>query len=511
MSRVKKTIVNARVNLIFYSINLFLSFYSRKIFLTTLGASFLGLTATISNILGFLNLSELGVGTAITYLLYQPLSTKNNEKTREIISFLGYYYKKIGLSILALGVVVSFFIPFIFEKSNLPNGILLTAFFTYLFSVVTEYYFNYKQLILNADQKNYLTVASVGSANIVKIIFQIVALTYFENKIYIFLSLEVLFVFIRLFIIRKVIKTNYNWLESSEEIELTSEVNTEVKTTTKLIFKHQVASYILDQTDQILIFAFTSLNMVTYYSNYTMLLSRGVSLIDQFFNSTKASIGNLVTSEDEIKIKRIFDEIVVLRYFISGVIIYGAYLFIPSFIQIWIGKKYLLNEDIFLLILVNGYISMTRQPVDAFLTAFGIFKDTWAPWTEAILNLIISLIVGYYYGIIGVLLGTSISMFLIVVLWKPYLLFSSGFFLSVSNYWKLIFKISISLLLSFLFCNYTFSRFDYFFVKNSYFNLIINGCLFLTTFGILYVTFLMILTKAMRNLSKRILKKNNIK
>lgn len=45
-SRVKKSLLNARVNLIFYFLTLILSFFSRKIFLDCLGADFVGLTTT---------------------------------------------------------------------------------------------------------------------------------------------------------------------------------------------------------------------------------------------------------------------------------------------------------------------------------------------------------------------------------------------------------------------------------------------------------------------------------
>ena len=61
-SRVKKTLLNARVNLIFYLLTLALSFFSRKIFLDCLGIEFVGLTGTLQNLLGFLNLAELGIG-----------------------------------------------------------------------------------------------------------------------------------------------------------------------------------------------------------------------------------------------------------------------------------------------------------------------------------------------------------------------------------------------------------------------------------------------------------------
>ena len=56
-SRVKKTLLNARVNLLFYLLALTFSFFSRKIFLDCLGADFIGLTGTLQNLLGFLNLN----------------------------------------------------------------------------------------------------------------------------------------------------------------------------------------------------------------------------------------------------------------------------------------------------------------------------------------------------------------------------------------------------------------------------------------------------------------------
>ena len=57
-SRLKKSLLNARVNLIFYFLSLALSFFSRKIFLDVLGADFMGLIGTLNNLLGFLNLAS---------------------------------------------------------------------------------------------------------------------------------------------------------------------------------------------------------------------------------------------------------------------------------------------------------------------------------------------------------------------------------------------------------------------------------------------------------------------
>ena len=117
-SRVKKSPLNARVNLIFYFLTLALSFFSRKIFLDCLGADFIGLTGTLDNLLSFLNLAELGIGSAIGYLLYKPLFDHDQQRINEIISVMGYLYRWIGLIILAAGCILACFLPLIFPSTG---------------------------------------------------------------------------------------------------------------------------------------------------------------------------------------------------------------------------------------------------------------------------------------------------------------------------------------------------------------------------------------------------------
>ena len=91
-SRIKKSLLNARVNLVCYFVALVVAFYSRKVFFDFLGAEFLGLTATITGFLGFFNLAESGVGMAIAYLLYKPIYDGDKDRINELISVFGYLY-----------------------------------------------------------------------------------------------------------------------------------------------------------------------------------------------------------------------------------------------------------------------------------------------------------------------------------------------------------------------------------------------------------------------------------
>ena len=99
-SRTSKSIKNAKVALAFYFINLVLQFLSRKVFLDYLGAEVLGLNTTAQNLLGFLNLAELGVSFAISYTLYAPLLRKDEQTINEIVSLQGWLYRRIAFIII---------------------------------------------------------------------------------------------------------------------------------------------------------------------------------------------------------------------------------------------------------------------------------------------------------------------------------------------------------------------------------------------------------------------------
>ena len=173
-SRTQKTFLNARVNFIFYFLTLIISFVSRKIFLSNLGDDFIGLTGTLYNILGFLNLAELGISTSIAFLLYKPIFAKDQQQINEIISVFGFIYSVIGKVILSIGIIISCFIPLIFGKTTLPLGIIYFAYYAFLSSSLFSYFINYKQILLGADQRNYVITGYYQSALNVKNLIQLI-------------------------------------------------------------------------------------------------------------------------------------------------------------------------------------------------------------------------------------------------------------------------------------------------------------------------------------------------
>lgn len=434
-SRVKKSLLNARVNLIFYFLTLALSFFSRKIFLDTLGADFVGLTTTLQNLLGFLNLAELGIGSAIGYVLYKPLFDHDEGKINEIISVFGYLYSRIGFIILGAGVVLGGFLPLIFPGTAFEMGIIYFAYVSFLASSLIGYFANYKQTLLGADQKNYVVTVYFQTATIVKTLIQM-ASAYYTGSYYLWVAIELTFGIIYSIILNWKIRQVYPWLHSEiKEGRRLFKKYPEVMRYTKQLFVHRISSFAQFQITPILTYAFVSLKVVAYYGNYTIILDKLGTFVSNLLNSTGAGVGNLIAEGNKDKICDVFWELFAIRFWFASIIAFATYFLVSPFIELWLGKEYLLPNVILLLILVRSFMSVIRGATDQFLYGYGLFYDTWAPIAETVILIVIAVAGGYFWGLSGVLLGGVVSLIAIVGVWKPYFLFSKGFKQSIWKYW----------------------------------------------------------------------------
>ena len=137
---------------------------------------------------------------------------------------------------------------------------------------------------------------------------------------------------------------------------------------------------------------------------------------------------------------KVFWEFTTIQHTIAAILSFSLYSFIEPFIAHWLGPEYIMDRRILILLIIYIYITNSRKSVDSFNYAHGLYADTWSAWTELIINITITILGGLKWGIIGILLGKIASLLAIVVLWKPYYLFTSGFKESVLTYWKGVFR-----------------------------------------------------------------------
>ena len=434
--RVHRSVMNIKVGMFFYILSLFLAFFSRKVFLDCLGAEFIGLTGMLMNIMSFLSVAELGIGTSIIYFLYKPLQKDDHEKINEVMSMLAFLYRCIGGIIGFGGILISLFFPWWFN--NLSTGLFLVyfAFYSFLATSVSGYIFNYKQLLVGANQKQYLVNAYFQTIGIIQSIVQIL-LAYYYRNLYLWVVVGLVFTVIGIIIFNIRIRQLYPWLQINlQEGRRNLKKYPEVLRKTRQIFVQRIKDFILYRSDEILVGIFVSVVQVAFYGNYTIITSKLNFLVNILSDGMNAGVGNLVAEGDEKNTMKIFWELTAIRFLITGIVVFALLLFLQAFIVSWFGPQYRLDDLIVYLLIFNIFIFLSRGVVEIFISAHGLFSDVWAAWTELAVNLIVTLCLAPFYGIVGILLGKIVSVFFIAIFWKPYFLFSQGLHHPIGNYWR---------------------------------------------------------------------------
>lgn len=504
MSRTTKSIQNSKVALLYSVVAFIIGFFSRKVFLDHLGAELLGLNTTAVNLLQFINLAEMGVGAAIACTLYKPLFDKDQETINEIVSIQGWIYRNIAFFVMGASVVLMCFFPMIFAKSTLPIWYAYATFSVLLFGSLLDYFVNYKQIILSANQEQYKIVYSYNLVRATRFLFQIIAMSIFDNGYIWWLSIELTFIIISSITLNITVRKSAPELRAN--INLGSQLRSkypEVIIKVKQIFVHKIGGFVLAQTQPLIIYAYATLTVVAYYGNYMFVILGITQMITSLFNGMAAGVGNLVAEGDTERIIRVFDELYTSRFLLVAVLTISTYIMLPQFITLWVGSEYIMSNTTVVLMLATFFIRGIRLTVDEYINAYGLFRDMWAPLTEATLNISCSVLLGYFYGINGVLCGAIISLLLIIMCWKPYFLFRYGLKQPLRVYLKIFFKSIFVKLLMIATLYFVDLDFISSIVDSKLLNFFVSGAITIVVVSLIMSVILFTISRGMRDFTGR--------
>lgn len=443
-SRTAKGVRNSAVALSFYLLNLILQFISRKVFIDYLGTEVLGLNTTIISILQFFNLAELGIGPAVACTLYKPVRENDYSTINEILAVQGKLYRAIAYIVIGGSAIALLFFPQIFAKADIPLWYAYATYLVLLFGSLLGYFYNYKQVLLSADQQDYKIQISYKLAMLLKFGCQILAVRFLDNGYLFWIILEFVFSIIGAIWLNLVIYKSYPYLkESSGYKHGLLKKYPGIITKVKQLFFHKISTYVLSQVSPLIIYAYATLTLVSIYGNYMLILMGIISLLNALSNGLNGGVGNLVAEGSANRIKDVFRELFVVRFFMVSVVTYGYWTFADSFITLWVGASMLLDKTCLALLSYILFCYAYRPIADSFVNAYGLFKDIWAPVVEAIINIGLSIILGSFMGLTGILIGSAVSLTFMQIFWKPIFLFSQGFKRPVTDYFYIFWKMSL--------------------------------------------------------------------
>ncbi len=445
--RTKNSIKNIIMNFLYNFLNYGLRFASRIVFVKTLAKVYLGVNGLLSNVLGILALTELGIGTAIGYSLYEPLAKNNTKKVRSLMQFYKKAYRIIALVVLVLGLILLPVLPYLIKNGDGIENLNI-IYIIFLLNMAVGYLFSYKRTLVSSDQKNYLIVPFTMSFNIITSALQIVVLLLFKNYI-VYLLVQSVCIVLENIIVNRYIDKKYPYLTSNEEILPIGKTElATIKTKIKALLLHKVGSYTLSSTDNLIISKLIGIVTVGIYSNYSLIINMISSFIYLLVSNVIASLGNLIASENPKKCFKVFNEMNFICFVLYGISFVCFINLFNPFIELAFGSNYLLTMPVVYIIVINFYLTGLNNVVISIQTASGLYeKDKYVPLIQSAVNLVISIYLGKKIGLAGVFIGTIISTFIPLIV-KPVIVYKNVFKENVTLYFKDFTKQAIVVIIS---------------------------------------------------------------
>lgn len=418
-----KNVIGNFANTLFLNV---LRFVSRIIFVKILGELYLGVNGLLSNVLGLLALSELGIGTAISYSLYKPLEQNDENKIKSLMKFYKKAYFIIAIVVLVSGLILLPFLPWLIKD---PTGIdnLSIIYLIFLANMVIGYLFSYKRTLIIADQKNYKIMPFLMLFNFITTIGQIIILIVLKNYIA-YLLVQTVCILLENIFVNRYIDKEYPLLSTLNDSEnLDKEEFNSIFINIKALMMHKIGGYVFTSTDNLVMSKFIGLAVVGIYSNYVLIVNMINSFISTLTNSVVASLGNLIAAKDIEKKYKVFNEMNFICFVLYGISTIGFIALFTPFISLCFGEKFLLSMPVVLLISFNNYIYGMSSVSITFQNASGLYEnDKYIPLVQSVVNLIISILLAIKIGVAGVLIGTLISNIFPLII-KPYIIYKNVF------------------------------------------------------------------------------------
>lgn len=404
-SNVLRNIVGGVGGQIFTSL---LQFACRTVFISLLGATYLGVNGLFSNILSMLSLAELGIGPAIVFSMYKPIADNDEIHVAKLMNFYKTAYRIVALAVLVIGLLLTPFLHFfVSDASEIEN--LRLIFFLILANTVVSYLYAYKGSMLNADQKAYMVIIIRNIFAVIQNVAQIIFLLI-TGEYLLYLLIQIITTFLGNYFLSKYVDCKYPFLVTYSKEKIDKEERKSILQKVKGMMMHKIGSFVLNSTDNLVISKFVGVKMVGIYSNYLLIINMIKAYLTQITGSVTASVGNLIASESKEKVYEVFNAMLLVYFWIYAFCYICFYVIFQPFICLWIGQEYLLSKMVLLLVLVNFYLNGYQDCINNYVNATGLFWETRRkPIAECVINLSVSIVLAYKIGLPGVFIGTLAS------------------------------------------------------------------------------------------------------
>lgn len=406
MKRTTKLMLNSASSLAYQLVTIICGFILPRFFLTNYGSEVNGVVSSITQFLGFISLAECGVGAVVQSTLYKPLADNNIVLVSKIVVSSERFFRRIAYILVGYTAVLMVVYPLI-AIDSFDYHYTLILIFVISISTFAQYYIGitYK-LLLNADQLGFIQYTIHALALVLNTVICIFLMQNGASVQVVKLTTSLIFLvqpmLLSIFAKRKYC-IDYKVVFTEEPI----------KQKWNGLAQH-IATVVLGNTDVVVLTLLSTLENVSVYAVYHLVVNGVKQIVSSTTNGIQAMFGNMLAKNEINELNSSFERIEwLLHTLVTFVFSVTAVLIIP-FVRVYTSgitdANYIVPTFAYMITLAQASYCL-RLPYNIMVLAAGHYKQTQgSAIIEAIINIVVSVVFVFRFGLVGVALGTLVAM-----------------------------------------------------------------------------------------------------
>ncbi len=404
--RSKKAFYNFAAAILELIVTTVTSFVVPNYIIRAYGSGVNGLISSITQFLSYIALIESGIGAIGRASLYKPLAEKDTAGLSGNIRALEGFYRKVSylfiLYVIALAGLFPLLVNQDFDWAFTATMVLILAFSTFI-----QYYFGITyQTLIQSDQRKYVVSILRAGTLFLNMVITIVLVNSGAGVHVVKIGSALIYA-VRPIVIFSYARKHYH-------IDTNAKPRSEILKQRWDGLAQHLAFFIHKNTDIAVLTILANVKEVSVYSVYMLAVSGCSKVVNIFSSSLEPAFGNMIAKGEKEILKDRVSFCSTLTLQVAIILFSTAAIVISPFIRLYthgVTDVNYLRPEFGIIMLVAELFYVIRMPYQSAVYAAGHFRQTRnGAIAEAVMNIVVSVVLVFHFGLIGVAIGTLVSM-----------------------------------------------------------------------------------------------------
>ncbi|HIZ25306.1 MAG TPA: polysaccharide biosynthesis C-terminal domain-containing protein [Candidatus Gallimonas intestinigallinarum] len=463
MRREKSLLINSTTSLLYQIAALICGLIVPRLIISTFGSAINGTASSIAQFISVVTLIQGGVTGAARVAFYSPVSNRDWEQTSVVYKTCKRFFSGFAGILLLYVTVLAFIYPLFIETPFTYYDAILFVFIIGMQSIFESLLGLAPQLLTFADQKAFVNTSASIVCTILNAVISVILIRLGCGILLVKLTSALVFV------LRPVFMSIY--VRHAYPLNRKARFDKHVLNQSGAAITKSLAFYVHKSTDTLVITTFLNVSWVSVYSVHNYVVSSISNLVSGILGNTESIFGQMIARDEKEVIEKEVPVYDLLSKILATIFFTTTIILISQFVRVYtVGVTDIdYYQPVFAVLLCCGEMvyCMSLTYNNMIMGAGHIKQTQWISIVEAAINIVLSIVLVIFYGLIGVAIGTLVAFIFNSVANIIYMrkhIYKMAFWFIIKSYLVNIVASVASILIFWFLVNYQIQNFLDFFL-----------------------------------------------